>query len=185
MFGKGKLDDIVELIVLVIAVLVIVANVMVCLLVLTTKRLRTDINGFVVSLAMSDIITAAMMLGNYLPHCQGLRIFVFWRMIVTWPLSSLCNIKQESRKFFVGVMAAVWVGGYAIHCQLDSSGSSRKRFRKFKNFYLPGFKTSLAFQIFVFWYSDLFSFETHLSIHLQNRILERKFRESIEKNSWN
>jgi len=136
MFRQGKLDDIVGLIVLVITILVIVANVMVCLLVLTTKRLRTDINGFVVSLAMSDTITTAMMLGSLLTvvhdpsrsEAENTFATIPIRFITLSGVANLCAVaydrymavvkplqyKTRSCKFFVGIMAAVWVGSACV-----------------------------------------------------------------------
>jgi len=136
MFGTlEKLDDIVGFILLVIAVLVIVANAMVCLLVVTNKRLRTDVNGFVVSLAMSDIITAAVTLLNFLSVVHQTKteteitfVTISVRFITLSGVANLCAMaydrymavvkpfqyKTRSRKFFVGIVAAVWVGSACV-----------------------------------------------------------------------
>ncbi|KAK3728353.1 hypothetical protein QZH41_002188 [Actinostola sp. cb2023] len=56
---------------LVISIFAVLANILVCILVLLTRQLRTHTNRFVVSLAISDILITGILLPSFLAHVDG------------------------------------------------------------------------------------------------------------------
>lgn len=128
MFRKGSNDDIVGFIVLVIAILVVLANVLVCGLVISIKRLRSHVNGFVASLAVSDILTALMTLANFYYHdkhkTETLRGFIRFSIsfVTMSEILNLCGVayerylavvkpfqyKTKIHKMFAGLIISIW-----------------------------------------------------------------------------
>lgn len=123
MIQKGTNDAIVGVVVLIMAILVVLANILVCTLVLTTKRLRTYINGFVVSLAISDTLTAVFAAINFCKRDMRKELFRYFVVFTTISeLGNLCAVAYERyiavvkpfhyktiiEKNFLGIIVFIW-----------------------------------------------------------------------------
>ncbi|XP_032220435.2 neuropeptides capa receptor [Nematostella vectensis] len=93
--------DSVQIVLLTISVLVVVANAAVCVLVVVRKRLRTYTNGFVLSLAISDILTGGVFMPfNLLNPMHIAHGFVTMLVIV----SSTCNLSAVAFDRYLAVV---------------------------------------------------------------------------------
>ena len=84
-----------------LSVLVVVFNVFVCCLVCMNKALRTYTNGFVVSLALSDILTGGVFFPMILSKPSSLATGYLTCVIV---LSSSCNLSSVTYARYVAIM---------------------------------------------------------------------------------
>ena len=84
-----------------LSVLVVVFNVFVCCLVCMNKALRTYTNGFVVSLALSDILTGGVVIPMVLSKPSSLATAFLSSIIV---FSSSCNLSSVTYARYVAVM---------------------------------------------------------------------------------
>ena len=84
-----------------LSVLVVVFNVFVCCLVCMNKALRTYTNGFVVSLALSDILTGGVFFPMILSKPSSLATGYLTCVIV---LSSSCNLSSVTYVRYVAIM---------------------------------------------------------------------------------
>ena len=84
-----------------LSVLVVVINVFVCCLVCMNKALRTYTNGFVVSLALSDILTGGVLFPMILSKPSSLATGYLICMIL---LSSSCNLSSVTYVRYVAIM---------------------------------------------------------------------------------
>ena len=84
-----------------LSVLVVVFNVFVCCLVCMNKALRTYTNGFVVSLALSDILTGGVLFPMILSKPSSLATAYLTSIIV---FSSSCNLSSVTCARYVAIM---------------------------------------------------------------------------------
>ena len=84
-----------------LSVLVVVFNVFVCCLVCMNKALRTYTNGFIVSLALSDILTGGVLFPMILSKPSSLATGYLTCVIV---LSSSCNLSSVTYVRYVAIM---------------------------------------------------------------------------------
>ena len=84
-----------------LSVLVVVFNVFVCCLVCMNKALRTYTNGFVVSLALSDILTGGVLFPMILSKPSSLATAYLTSIIV---FSSSCNLSSMTYARYVAIM---------------------------------------------------------------------------------
>ena len=84
-----------------LSVFVVVFNVFVCCLVCMNKALRTYTNGFIVSLALSDILTGGVLLPMILSKPSSLATAYLTCVIV---LSSSCNLSSVTYVRYVAIM---------------------------------------------------------------------------------
>ena len=84
-----------------LSVLVVVINVFVCCLVCMNKALRTYTNGFVVSLALSDILTGGVLFPMILSKPSSLATAYLTSIIV---FSSSCNLSSVTYARYVAIM---------------------------------------------------------------------------------
>ena len=84
-----------------LSVLIVVFNVFVCCLVCMNKALRTYTNGFVVSLALSDILTGGVALPMMLSKPSSLAAVYLTSIIL---LSSSCNLSSVTYVRYVAIM---------------------------------------------------------------------------------
>ena len=84
-----------------LSVLVVVFNVFVCCLVCMNKALRTYTNGFVVSLALSDILTGGVFFPMTLSKPSSLATAYLTSIIV---FSSSCNLSSMTYARYVAIM---------------------------------------------------------------------------------
>ena len=84
-----------------LSVLVVVFNVFVCCLVCMNKALRTYTNGFVVSLALSDILTGGVVIPMVLSKPSSLATAFLSSIVV---FSSSCNLSSVTYARYVVVM---------------------------------------------------------------------------------
>ena len=85
----------------ILSVLVVVMNVFVCCLVCINKALRTYTNGFIMSLALSDILTGGVLLPMVLSKPSSLATGYLICMIL---LSSSCNLSSVTYARYVAIM---------------------------------------------------------------------------------
>jgi hypothetical protein len=123
------LTEVIYTCILLLSVLAIVANILVCLLVLNAKQLRTYVNGFVISLAASDILTSTTLFVyisfNGKPKTELERAFIKYLIFVTTTseIGNLCAVSYERylavvkplhyktrvKKYFLRIVTTVWV----------------------------------------------------------------------------
>ena len=84
-----------------LSVLVVVFNVFVCCMVCMKKALRTYTNGFVVSLALSDILTGGVFFPMTLSKPSSLATAYLTSIIV---FSSSCNLSSMTYARYVAIM---------------------------------------------------------------------------------
>lgn len=85
----------------ILSVLVVVMNVFVCCLVCINKALRTYTNGFIMSLALSDILTGGVLLPMVLSKPSSLATGYLICMIL---LSSSCNLSSVTYARYAAIM---------------------------------------------------------------------------------
>ena len=85
----------------ILSVLVVVMNVFVCCLVCINKALRTYTNGFIMSLALSDILTGGVLFPMVLSKPSSLATGYLICMIL---LSSSCNLSSVTYARYVAIM---------------------------------------------------------------------------------
>ncbi|EDO32200.1 predicted protein [Nematostella vectensis] len=115
----------------ILAILVIVANTGVCVLVYKVKTMRTYTNGFVASLAVSDILTGIGLFLQYNVELQNqskIALNIIYALVLFCGVSNLCAVTFDRylavlkpfkyqaviSKFFKAIIPVIWLVSLAI-----------------------------------------------------------------------
>lgn len=109
----------------ILSIAIVVSNVAVCFLVCLNKNLRTFTNGFIVSLAISDILVGGILFPCYLTNPVGTADFIGYlvSIILLAGVANLCTVTYDRylalnqpleysfkiSKIFLKVVAASWI----------------------------------------------------------------------------
>lgn len=181
------LSDVLDKSILFLSVLGIIANIVVCLLVVASKQLRTYVNGFLISLAVSDILTFTTLFvyedfrGK--PHKTKLeRAFLKYLICVTISseIGNLCAVsferylavvkpfhyKTRVKKYFAWIITSLWA---------VSIIGSLMVFLRFTSINKPAFKTMyITFAALFVFVPFLFMIILYVRIYVELRRQKRR-----------
>jgi len=124
-----KNDNILGIVIILLGVLVVLANISVCALVLSIRKLRTYINGFVISLAITDAITGILSVTFFYDHDIHKELFRFFaKATILSNIGNLCAVSYERylavvkpfyyktklRKSFRTIIIIIWASSICL-----------------------------------------------------------------------
>lgn len=116
-------DSVVDVLIVILSVLIVLANVIICLLVVTNKSLRTYTNGFLVSLAVSDILLGGLVFPVILTIPESIASGYLISVVLLSGVANHCCITFDRyiavrhpfsyaylpEKYFTKMLLIVWI----------------------------------------------------------------------------
>ena len=116
-------NSVVDALIAILSVLIVLANVIICLLVITNKSLRTYTNGFLVSLAVSDILLGGVLFPVILTIPESIASGYLISVVLLSGVANHCCITFDrfiavhhpfsyaylTEKYFTKVLLTAWI----------------------------------------------------------------------------